>query len=76
MIISFYDSDYDEKLSYLEFLNLNLTDSNLTITKNTRRINNNNNNINNSIRHIPDEIDYALSILLEKDSIISEIPLG
>lgn len=36
LIVSFYDSDYDGNLNYTEFLNMILSDSNLTIRRISR----------------------------------------
>ncbi len=36
LIVSFYDSDYDGNLNYIEFLNMVLSDSNLTVRRISR----------------------------------------
>lgn len=62
LIISFYDSDYDGNLNYLEFLNMILSDSNMKI----RRLSRENIGYKNGFA-LTYNMEYSLLKVLEKE---------
>ena len=62
LIVSFYDSDFDGNLNYLEFLNMILSDSNITIRRICRE------NIGYKTGFpLNYDMEYSLSKVLEKE---------